>query len=88
VVFAAPHDTVLIADGGLATELEARGTARFTAVRVARDTTGKPVIVYPNSGEEWDGAGRTWVGKSGWSADLAPSLAESSVVVRESRVDP
>jgi homocysteine S-methyltransferase len=25
VVFAAPHDTVLIADGGLATELEARG---------------------------------------------------------------
>ena len=25
MVFAAPHDTVLIADGGLATELEARG---------------------------------------------------------------
>jgi homocysteine S-methyltransferase len=25
VVFAAPHDTVLITDGGLATELEARG---------------------------------------------------------------
>ena len=26
------------------------------AVAVARETTGKPVIVYPNSGEEWDGA--------------------------------
>ena len=25
MVFAAPHDTVLITDGGLATELEARG---------------------------------------------------------------
>ncbi len=42
------------------------------AVRVARHVTGKPVIVYPNSGEAWDGERRTWVGKSGWSAELAP----------------
>jgi homocysteine S-methyltransferase len=42
------------------------------AVRVAWETTGKPVIVYPNSGERWDGDRRTWVGTSGWSAGLAP----------------
>ena len=45
------------------------------AVRVAREVTGKPVIVYPNSGEEWDGERRTWIGKSGWSAELAPRWA-------------
>jgi homocysteine S-methyltransferase len=84
------------------------------AVRVAREVTGKPVVVYPNSGEEWDGARRVWVGHGQWSAELAPrwaaagariiggccrvrpddiaeiarSIGESSVVVRESRVDP
>jgi homocysteine S-methyltransferase len=42
------------------------------AVRVAREVTGKPVVVYPNSGEEWDGEGRTWIGRSHWSAELAP----------------
>ncbi len=31
--------------------------------------TGKPVIVYPNSGERWDGRG--WVGQSRFSAELA-----------------
>jgi homocysteine S-methyltransferase len=45
------------------------------AVMVARETTGKPVIVYPNSGEEWDGERRTWIGTSGWSAKLAPRWA-------------
>jgi len=42
------------------------------AIEIARATTGKPVIVYPNSGEAWDGERRTWIGKSGWSAELAP----------------
>ncbi len=40
------------------------------AIEVARRVTGKPVIVYPNSGERWDG-GR-WVGRSCFSAELAP----------------
>jgi homocysteine S-methyltransferase len=44
----------------------------LAAVVTARDVTGKPVIVYPNSGEEWDGDRRTWVGSSQWSAELAP----------------
>jgi homocysteine S-methyltransferase len=45
------------------------------AVQVAGEVTGKPVIVYPNSGEEWDGDRRTWIGKSRWSADLVPRWA-------------
>ena len=45
------------------------------AVRVAREVTGKPVIAYPNSGEAWDGEHRTWIGKSGWSAELVPRWA-------------
>jgi homocysteine S-methyltransferase len=84
------------------------------AVRVAREVTGKPVVVYPNSGEEWDGERRKWIGQSHWSAELTPrwvaagariiggccrirpediaeiarNIAESSVGIRESRVDP
>lgn len=38
------------------------------AVESARET-GKPVVVYPNSGERWDG--RTWVGPSRFSAQAA-----------------
>ena len=38
------------------------------AVAVAREVTGKPVIVYPNSGEEWDARRRAWTGRSGYSA--------------------
>jgi homocysteine S-methyltransferase len=37
------------------------------AIRLAN--VGKPVIVYPNSGERWDG--RAWVGPSRFSARLA-----------------
>jgi homocysteine S-methyltransferase len=32
---------------------------------------GKPVIVYPNSGERWDGQRRAWIGPSRFSAGLA-----------------
>ena len=42
------------------------------AIQIAREVTDKPVIVYPNSGEEWDGEHRTWIGNSRWSSDLAP----------------
>jgi homocysteine S-methyltransferase len=44
----------------------------LAAVEIARDVTAKPVIVYPNSGEDWDGERRRWVGNSRWSAELAP----------------
>ena len=41
------------------------------AVITARRVTGKPVIVYPNSGEVWDGANRVWVGTPGMDTGLA-----------------
>ncbi|MFE9848627.1 homocysteine S-methyltransferase [Streptomyces sp. NPDC005576] len=34
------------------------------AVRCAAETTGKPVVVYPDSGERWDARGRRWTGTS------------------------
>ncbi|HYJ55988.1 MAG TPA: homocysteine S-methyltransferase, partial [Mycobacterium sp.] len=42
----------------------------LAAVTVAREVTGKPVVVYPNSGEVWDGPRRMWTGTSSWAADL------------------
>jgi homocysteine S-methyltransferase len=38
------------------------------AVAAAREATGKPVIVYPNSGEAWDARRRAWTGQSRYSA--------------------
>ncbi|MET9481002.1 homocysteine S-methyltransferase [Streptomyces sp. NPDC006638] len=32
------------------------------ATEIAAKVTGKPVVVYPNSGEQWDPAARTWRG--------------------------
>ena len=34
------------------------------AVPVAKAASGKPVVVYPNSGEGWDAEGRRWVGRA------------------------
>ena len=60
------------------------------AVRIAREVTGKPVIVYPNSGEEWDGERRTWIGQARWSTDLAPRwvAAGASIIGGCCRVRP
>lgn len=33
------------------------------AVPVAAGVSGRPVVVYPNSGETWDGAARRWTGR-------------------------
>ncbi|MGK5545513.1 homocysteine S-methyltransferase [Streptomyces sp. URMC 127] len=33
------------------------------AVRSAAEAARKPVVVYPNSGEEWDAAARSWTGR-------------------------
>jgi homocysteine S-methyltransferase len=60
------------------------------AIGVAREVTGKPVIVYPNSGEGWDGARRTWIGRAAWSTDLAPRwvAAGASIIGGCCRVRP
>ncbi|MFG2639331.1 homocysteine S-methyltransferase [Streptomyces sp. NPDC048362] len=34
------------------------------AVEIAARVTGKPVVVYPNSGEAWDADARAWTGRS------------------------
>jgi len=49
------------------------------AVTTARRVTGKPVIVYPNSGEVWDGANRVWVGTSGMDTELARSWVDTEL---------
>jgi homocysteine S-methyltransferase len=45
------------------------------AIALAADVTGKPVVVYPNSGEVWDAAARRWTGR----ASLAPEDVRSWV---------
>ncbi len=47
------------------------------AVAVARETTGKPVIVYPNSGEGWDPQRRAWVGRARFSSALTPQWIDA-----------
>ena len=34
----------------------------YSLVRSARESSGKPVVVYPNSGERWDPEARSWIG--------------------------
>jgi homocysteine S-methyltransferase len=34
----------------------------------AAERSGKPVVVYPNSGETWDAVGRRWTGTPGVSS--------------------
>ncbi|WP_225825215.1 homocysteine S-methyltransferase [Streptomyces naphthomycinicus] len=38
------------------------------AVEIAARVTGKPVVVYPNSGEGWDARTRAWQGRTTFSA--------------------
>jgi homocysteine S-methyltransferase len=39
------------------------------AVRAAHAASGKPVVAYPNSGEDWDATGRRWTGSSSLTPD-------------------
>ncbi|MFH8403900.1 homocysteine S-methyltransferase [Streptomyces sp. NPDC018019] len=39
------------------------------AVAVAARVSGKPVVVYPNSGEDWDARARAWCGTPAFTAD-------------------
>ncbi len=47
------------------------------AVITARQVTGKPVIVYPNSGEVWDGINRTWLGTPGMDTGQATDWVDA-----------
>jgi homocysteine S-methyltransferase len=39
------------------------------AIETAARVTGKPVVVYPNSGESWDAKARTWIGHPTFAPD-------------------
>ncbi|MDN0200570.1 homocysteine S-methyltransferase [Streptomyces sp. S.PNR 29] len=39
------------------------------AIGTAARVTGKPVVVYPNSGEAWDADARTWTGRSTFTTE-------------------
>jgi homocysteine S-methyltransferase len=41
------------------------------AVATAARVTGKPVVVYPNSGEGWDAGARAWNGRATFRPELA-----------------
>jgi homocysteine S-methyltransferase len=43
------------------------------AIELAKAVTGKPVVVYPNSGEQWDGITRSWSGAATFAPDLVRS---------------
>lgn len=47
------------------------------AVAVATRASGKPVVVYPNSGETWNAAERRWFGSPGFSADQVATWTAS-----------
>ena len=48
-----------------------------TAAAIAARVTGKPVVVYPNSGETWDADARAWTGRSTFSADQVKGWQQS-----------
>lgn len=43
------------------------------AVALAARVTGKPVVVYPNSGETWDASSHSWQGSNAFDAGLVRS---------------
>jgi S-methylmethionine-dependent homocysteine/selenocysteine methylase len=67
-VFAMTDDLdTVIAVGVNCTDPAGMGPAVEAAGR-----TGKPVVVYPNSGETWDAAARAWTGSAGIDVDAVP----------------
>jgi homocysteine S-methyltransferase len=47
------------------------------AVRLACEVTGRPAVVYPNSGEEWDARTRGWRGGASYDVGLARSWVDA-----------
>lgn len=50
-------------------------------IRVARRVTGKPVVVYPNSGERWDASTRTWHGTADFSAGMVQDWLDAGAAL-------
>ncbi|MFJ3892301.1 homocysteine S-methyltransferase [Streptomyces sp. NPDC090083] len=47
------------------------------AVETAARVTGKPVVVYPNSGETWDAGARAWTGRTTFAAEQVEGWRDS-----------
>jgi homocysteine S-methyltransferase len=47
------------------------------AVEIAARVTGKPVVVYPNSGEAWDARARAWDGRTTFSTERVEAWREA-----------
>lgn len=47
------------------------------AIEIAARVTGKPVVVYPNSGETWDAEARAWAGRSTFAPEEVRRWRES-----------
>ncbi len=47
------------------------------AVALAARVTGKPVVVYPNSGETWDAGARAWTGRPTFTASRVTGWREA-----------
>ncbi|MGW2418570.1 homocysteine S-methyltransferase [Streptomyces sp. NPDC001709] len=47
------------------------------AVEIAARVTGKPVVVYPNSGEAWDAEARAWTGRTRFGAGQVKTWQEA-----------
>jgi homocysteine S-methyltransferase len=51
------------------------------AIEAARASTTKPVVVYPNSGEEWDGRHKRWMGRPGFGAEQVAAWLDAGATV-------
>jgi homocysteine S-methyltransferase len=58
------------------------------AIAAARSVTGRPVVVYPNSGERWDAVARSWGGDPALPSADAWVAAGASIVGGCCRVGP
>ncbi|MFB7279116.1 homocysteine S-methyltransferase [Streptomyces hydrogenans] len=67
---AAGNDQVVAVGVNCCEPAEAAG-----ALAVAAEVTGKPGVVYPNSGERWDARARAWRGGTAFGPAEAPGLA-------------
>ncbi|MFE5868276.1 homocysteine S-methyltransferase [Streptomyces roseifaciens] len=47
------------------------------AVRLAAEVARKPVVVYPNSGEQWDAEARSWTGRPAFAPDRVTEWYEA-----------
>ena len=69
-------------DAVVAVGVNCTDPAGLPAAIAAASAAGKPVVVYPNSGEVWDGAARVWRGTPDFSeADVVGWVADGARLV-------